>query len=116
MVIVIGFAVALHVTLAAIRVSAAKEYHAHSWVQVRGNKVGNTLAFERPPFWPRYWRCLLGLPWKSQPLCPNVKGRLLDRCEFAHPEICKSEGGGRFTIVPTQSQVNLAHRLRNQSR
>jgi hypothetical protein len=116
MLIVIGFAVALHVILAAFRVSAAKEYHSHSWVQVRGAKVFNVLAgSEQSPFWPRYWRYLLGLQWKSQPLCPNVKGRLLDLCEFAHPEICESEGG-RFKNFPTQSQVDLAHRLRNQSR
>ncbi len=114
--IVMAFAIALHVTLTAIRVLAAKEYHSHSWVQVQGDMVFNTLAAaEQPPFWPRFWRCLLGLRWKSQPLCPEVNGRLLDLCEFAHPEIREPAGGGIFRIVPTQSQIDLARRLRNQS-
>jgi hypothetical protein len=113
--IVLGFAVARHVALSTIRVFEAKEYHSHTWVHVRGDKVFTALAFEQPPFWPRYWRCLLGLPWKSQPLCPEVNGRLLDHCEFAHPEIFESAGGGRGRIVPTQSQIELARRLRNQS-
>src|SRR6516225_5956568 len=94
MCIVIGFAIALHIALAAIRIFAAKEYHFHTWVQLQGDKALTTLAVaEQPPFWSRYWRCLLGLPWKSQPLCPEVKGRVLDMCEFAHREIRKSVRG-----------------------
>jgi len=117
MCVVIGFGVALDLTLATIRVSSAKEYHSHTWVHVKAGKPFTTLAVaEQPPFWPRYWRCLLGRPWKSLPLCPQVKGRLLDMCEFAHPEICKPVGGERHEIHPTQSQIDLERRLRNQSR
>src|SRR4051812_733737 len=106
MCIVIGFGVALHVALAAVRVLTAKEDHLHTWVQVRGGKAFTTRArAEQPPLWPRYWRCLLGLPWKSQPLCPEVRGRLLDMCEFSHPEIRKSVRGGGDRVVPTQGQI-----------
>jgi hypothetical protein len=116
MCIVVVLGIAIHLALAAVRVFAAKEYHFHTWLEGQGDRTFTTLAVaEQSPFWPRYWRCILGLPWKSLPLCPEVKGRLLDRCEFAHPEIRKSGGSGRNVIVPTSSQVDLARRLRNQS-
>lgn len=114
--IILGFGIALHIALTTVRVVAAKEYHFHTWVTVQGDKAFNTLAAaERPPFWPRYWRGLLGLPWKSQPLCREVKGRLLDLCEFAHPEIRTTVGGKSDQIFPTQNQIDLQRRLSNQS-
>jgi hypothetical protein len=114
--LVIGCGLAFHVAFAAIRVSDATEYHAHAWVTVRAGKPYMTMAgSERPPFWPRYWRCLVGIPWKARPLCPRVEGRLLDTCEFAVPEIRKPIDGTRFRIQRTRGHAELIKRLTKSS-
>jgi hypothetical protein len=78
--------------LAAVRVFTTKESHCHSWVYVQGGQpFFNLTVAEHPPFWPRYWRCLLGRPWERLP-CPQVEGRLLDMCEFAHRDIDWRQG------------------------
>ena len=113
--LVLGSGIALHMGLAALRVSSAKEYHGHTWVHVQGGKPFFTLASaEQPPFWPRYWRYLLGVRWKGLPMCRTVEGRLLDTCEVAHPEIRKSGVGDR--IEPTGSQIDLMRRLKDSAR
>jgi hypothetical protein len=85
MVVVLCTAITLHMSLAALQVSRAYEVHSHSWVTGRGMIVQDSR--ETPPFWPRYWRSLLGLRWKGVPLCPKVEGRLLEACQFECPEI-----------------------------
>lgn len=76
MVFVLACGLTFHLAFAAIRVSVDKGYHSHTWVIIQGGKPFFTLASaEQPPFWPRYWRCIIGQPWKSVPLCRQVKGR-----------------------------------------
>ena len=117
MLLVLSLAVALHMSLTAIRVSSAKEYHMHTWIHGRGIKAFIIVSVgERPPFWPRYWRNLLGLKWKGLPLCPHVAGRLLDICEFAHPELLTPVGNGNYELNPTRSQNDLRRQLSKQSR
>ena len=116
MFVVIVFGIALHTILAAVRITATKEFHAHIWVNPQGVPPSITCAgSEQAPFWPRYWRYLLGLPWMRQPLCPKVGGRLLDMCVFAHPEIQKRVGVGQYTFSPSQSQIDLMTRLSHRT-
>jgi hypothetical protein len=112
MCVVIGVGVAVHVPAAAIRVNSAKAPHLHAWVGI-GGKPYFTLASFQPPFWPRYWRCLLGLPWENVPVCPRFEGRFLDMCEYRYPEYLKRDDrtGTRFRSVPTQAQLDLKMRL-----
>jgi hypothetical protein len=91
-----------------MRVSWARTYHSHTWVHVQAGKPFISIA-SQAPFWPRCWRGLLGLPSERLPLCPQVEGRLLDTCEYAHPEI---KGVDRTN--PTQAQLDLFRRLANQ--
>jgi hypothetical protein len=49
-----------------------------------------------PPFWPRYWRHLMGRPWKDQPLCGTGEGHFEELCVFAHPEIDQKVPPGAF--------------------
>jgi hypothetical protein len=84
---VMGFGIALHLVVATVRVAAVKEYHSHTWVEVLRGKPYMVASSQQPRFWPRYWRCILGLSWRRVPGCSPVGGRLLDVCEFDHPEI-----------------------------
>lgn len=107
--LVIVCGVAFFTGLAAVRVITAKEYHGHSWVYVQDGQPFFSLSVaEHPPFWPRYWRCLLGRPWKRLP-CPQVEGRLLDLCEFAHSDIDWRQGP-----LLTGDQRDLMERLGKQ--
>ncbi len=117
MVFVILVGLALHFAMSARRVYATKEYHFHTWVFLSGNKPFATISSaNQPPFWPRYWRCILGLPWRGRALCQPVDGHFLEMCEFAHPEIRKPLGGGRSTVVLTQGQNDLQKRLKERPR
>lgn len=108
MCLVLILGIALHFGLAALRVHSAKEVHAHIWFSIQEGIPNMTMNMAiRPPFWPRYWRCLEGLPWKSQPLCPQVEGRLHDFCSFAHPEIVYTDGAGRIGVRTTKEQDDI---------
>ena len=116
MCLVFGVSIALHLSLTAIRVSSMKEYHTHTWVHVKGGRSFITVAgSEQPPFWPRYWRSIIGLTWKGLSLCPQVDGRLLDMCEFAHHELRTSRDHGGYDFHPSQSQIDLQRRLDKRS-
>ena len=115
MCVVFIFAIAFHLSVGAVRVHSAKEYHAHTWVLIQGGKPFIHIASaERPPFWPRYWRYLIGLPWKGLPLCSQVQGRFLDMCGVLHPEILKRDANGNYQIHQTQSQTDLFWKLKKQ--
>jgi hypothetical protein len=115
MLLVLSLAVALHLSLTAIKVSSTKEYHMHTWVHVQKIKAFITESgSEQPPFWPRYWRNLLGLKWKGLPMCPQVEGRFLDICEVAHPELLTPVGKGVYDLRPTRSQNDLLWQLSKQ--
>jgi hypothetical protein len=117
MALVIAFGIVFHLGLTAYRVYSANEYHAHTWINNQSGKPSFAVAAnQRPPFWPRYWRCLLGRPWKGLPLCPRVDGRLREACEFAQPEIHMNPGRGRDLFLPTRSQLELERQIKNPPR
>src|SRR5215207_3425129 len=114
LVLIVAFV--FHVSLAAIRVSSTNRNHMHTWVHGQGNKAFITVSCGEPlPFWPCYWRSLLGFRWKGLPLCSQVEGRLLDTCEFRHPQLRTPIRDGQYELKPTRSQIELQKRLRNQS-
>jgi hypothetical protein len=108
MCVVIGVGVLLHVTLGTIRVNSVRTDHFHTWVQVQAGKPLIIIRSLRSPYWPRYWRSLLGIPSEKLPLCHEVEGRLLDTCEYAHPEI---KDVSRTNIA--RAQLDLYRRLAN---
>jgi hypothetical protein len=131
MLMVLAIAMFLGATLPAIEVIRERDFdfHVHTWVNPNG---GANLAPGRPirpdqmpvtlsqvemrstPFWPRYWRCLLGRPWRGQPFCDPDPTRLVEACEHAYPGMVKWRKdrsfdiewstqtlAGRRTIVPS---------------
>ncbi len=80
--------VALGLGLPAIEVYRFSDHHIHGSVQVREGRADFVWQLTiQPPFWPRYWRRLLGRPWRQQPICGQGEGHIAEACEFEHPEI-----------------------------
>jgi hypothetical protein len=110
LILVIGGA--LGFGLPALEVSRRDESHAHTHIgKSRTGRWG--LVYDRvdAPFWPRYWRRLLGKPWKGQPLCRARPGHLEETCIFAHPEIVVTSGAICYP-TPTPVQLALFQRLK----
>lgn len=109
--------VTLHMGLVAMRVYSAKDPHFHTWVHLQGGKPSLAIGTGiQPPFWPRYERCLVGIPWKGVALCAKSNGRLAEACQFGQPEIVQRTSSGRYQFRLTQDQADLINRLTNQSR
>lgn len=94
MALVLGLAVALGLAVPAAQVAADREQHLHVWYEDRpeppplgmylppGVRM-SAMRMEvqpRPPFWPRYWRRLLGR--RGRPACPGDPGRPLETCSL----------------------------------
>ena len=47
------------------------------------------------PFWPVYWRTLLGLPWDWRYDCVPGDGRREVACEHDYPQLFVREDGGK---------------------
>lgn len=80
-------------TVPAIEVYRAKEYHVHTGVDSRQTPSLASWGGIEPPFWPRYLRRLAGRPWLGQGPCGFVTGFDVDYCEFAHPEMRVEHAG-----------------------
>ena len=103
-------AVALWLTLSAVEVYRATESHEHTWVGTDSGRWGLQMDFVEARFWPRYWRRLLGMPWRGgQVPCLPTPGRIEEVCSLTHPEIViKSRDSYKWTSI----QFDLYHRLR----
>lgn len=102
MALVAVLAAGLGLVVPAAQVACDKDEHVHVWFDDRpwpppGTWIpappgGARMALmqqdvrARPPFWPRYWRRLLGRPWRGQPVCPADPGRSGETCSF-RPEV-----------------------------
>ena len=104
MALVAVLAAGLGLGVPAARVAADRDDHHHQW-QVwmdqaeldrrfngqypfrllgegyRGNVIHCGV---RPPFWPRYRRCLAGRPWRRVPLCGAGAGHPGETCSSGH--------------------------------
>jgi hypothetical protein len=101
LVIILLIAVVLGFGIPAIEVLRAKENHEHTYVGNNRGSWGMATDFVDAPFWPRYWRRLLGEPWREQPLCRTSPGHIEEVCSFAHPEIVVKRGD-RYKYTPAQ--------------
>ncbi|WP_435009255.1 hypothetical protein P12x_000507 [Tundrisphaera lichenicola] len=71
-----------------------KDYHVHTAVDVRGAGASLTImGGMESPFWPRYWRRLLGRPYQGQPYCNPTPGFGAEICEYADPSMALRIGG-----------------------
>ena len=128
MLAVLAIAILLGATLPAIEVSRAPEFHVHAWVNPNGRAnipPGQPIREHMPvtlsqvemrssPFWPRYWRGLLGRPWRGRPVCDLDPARLAEACEYAHPGMVRWRGDGSFDIQWTP-QILAEMRKRDPS-
>src|SRR4051812_27154784 len=112
MALVLLIAIALALGIPAVEVDRTKDYHTHTFVDVRGTPTLG--AWRRPaPFWPRYARRLLGRPWSKQPVCGPTPGVEAELCEFAHPEM-RMEIGGRTAYTFTSEQGDRLEAIEQQ--
>ena len=111
MLAILVIAVLLGGILPAIEVIRVPGYHVHAWVDPNAKLTGlpagqpirpgtrstiNQVELRPSPFWPRYWRCLTGRPWRGQPLCAPDATRVAEACEYAHPEMVKRQSTDVF--------------------
>jgi hypothetical protein len=102
MILVAIVALLLWMGLLAREVHRENDYHFHVSVITVNDRPG--IAWDDkavPPFWPRYWRRLLGRPWRGQPVCGTAEGHYAESCSFAHPEMVPPmPPGGRLREPP----------------
>ncbi len=113
MVGVVVVAVGLGLALPAVEVCRDSGFHVHAWIDPEGRPKPATggpihLAATSPtilraemrsaPFWPRYRRCLLGRPWRDQPLCTAEPSRIAETCEYQHPDLVDRQLDGSFFL------------------
>jgi hypothetical protein len=108
MVFVVVAAIGMWAGLKAREVYLDNDYHIHVYAHWNNGSPAMTWnGAASPPFWPRYWRHLLGRPWKRQPVCSEGAGHIEEACSFARPEIVP-EGPPGSALVPTR-EVAEAH-------
>jgi hypothetical protein len=112
LVLILVIGVVLGFGLPALEVLRTKESHEHTYMGSNTGRWGLVIEFVNAPFWPRYWRRLLGRPWKEQPLCQASPGRIEEVCSFAHWEIVVRKGD-LYTFTPIQ--FALYQRLKKSS-
>jgi hypothetical protein len=120
MVLVLVLGVATHLGLTAWRVGRGtgrwKNMHVHSAVVDQDPIPANFMSVQPAPFWPSYWRALLGRSWKDwpldRPLCRRAAPNLLaEWCELAHPGVRNDPDPNTFSGVFTKEQRDLYIRL-----
>ena len=104
LVIILLLGVVLGFGAPAIEVLRAKENHEHTFVGNNRGSWGMAIDFVDAPFWPRYWRRLLGKPWREQSLCQMSRGHIEEVCSLAHPEIVVKRGD-LYSYTPVQSAL-----------
>jgi hypothetical protein len=115
MVLVLVLGVATHLGITAWRVHprTTQFRHLHVHTGISANNTGNAIVCHLlpRPFWPTYWRALVGLTWKDwplgRPLCQSHPGWLEERCELANPEIRKDVGPDGISAINTKEQYEL---------
>jgi hypothetical protein len=115
MAIVLLIAVGLGLAVPALEVYSAKDYHTHTAIDMRGTPCLTGMGGIEAPFWRRYWRRILGLPWRHQPVCGPTAGFAVELCEFAHPEI-RIEVSGRVAYTFTSEQGDRLQALEEQGK
>jgi hypothetical protein len=101
MALVVVVAIGLWAGLRAREVYLDNDYHLHVYVHWINGEPGMTWdGAASPPFWPRYWRHLVGLPWKAQPVCGKGAGHIEEACSFANPELFPKRSPGMALVAP----------------
>jgi hypothetical protein len=108
LVITLLIGAALGFGLPAIEVFCTKESHEHTYVGNNRGEWGLVVEFVHAPFWPRYWRRLLGRAWRGQRLCQPSPDRLEEVCSLAQPEVVSVKYD---TYNYTKAQSELQRRL-----
>lgn len=101
LVLILVIGVVLGFGMPALEVLRTKQSHEHTHMGNNRGRWGLVIEFVDAPFWPRYWRRLLGKPWKEEPLCQPSPRRIEEVCSFAHPEIVVKKGD-LYTHTPVQ--------------
>jgi hypothetical protein len=110
-------ALALGLGLPAREVYSHSEIHDHAYVGlIEGQPSYRWDQGIKPPFWPRYWRRLMGRPEFEKGNCGAGEGRLAETCTLAHPEIVGDIICRGPAVNPTTEMVAAFNRLIDSQR
>lgn len=115
---VFALAVLLHVGRTAYRVGSLRDKHYHNYVLSHKYEFpASGVAPARSPFWPRFWRGLLGMPCTGQRFCkvdrfPPGWTYLIEMCEIENPEIVWRPNANTVGWNDTPAQRELKERLK----
>jgi hypothetical protein len=117
LILILVFGVVLGFAIAALEVLRSRDVHTHTYVRNRRGRWVLGITYVDSPFWPRYWRRLLGMSWRKQPLCRASPELIEEVCSFAQPEIAmfKKADFNRSMIRPTPKQSAVYLRLQRRS-
>ena len=94
MVLVLLSALLLGLGWPAWQIYREQDFHVHSAVDVRGTTPTLTIdGGHVSPFWPRYWRRLVGRPYRQVPFCGPTPGFGAEVCEYSDPSMAMRIGG-----------------------
>ena len=118
MAVVVALAILFHVSQTAYVVFPSTSPHLHTSVVVDPSGFpGRATFWVQSSFWPRFWRCLLGMPWRNRRLCvkptqPMPPGSpFLEMCEFENPEIVQRPNPNTVGWTHSPSQIALERQL-----
>ncbi len=112
---VLGFAVTLGLGVPAADVIREPEQHIHHFAYTKqGVKIRGGSNWAWSPFWPRFARRLIGMPWKNQPLCKTGGPDLIEVCEHSDSNCVESMGDGTFVVYADPASKEYSIRSRSK--
>ena len=116
--LVAALAILFHVSRTAYIVFAVTGRHLHTSVVVAPSGCpGRAMFWAESSFWPRFWRSLIGKPWRNQRLCGKPAttmppgSHFLEMCELENPEIVRRPNPNTIGWSHSPSQVLLERQL-----
>lgn len=114
MVIVLGVAVGLHLSIAAWTAYRYRLPHVHSAIYEMALGPAKGVAVRNRPFWPAFWQRSLGVTWGYQRSCFLGGDALGEMCELNNPEIRMPLGPFTYGAFYTKEQSAIFWKLWNE--
>jgi hypothetical protein len=112
MIVVLGLAVMLGLSIPAFQAASDEERHCHSFIGLDPPQLPFHNAESTPtPFLFRYWRKLTGRPRIPGQDCGASNGQIEEVCALGHPEILGPASKGSAPLLLTPGQRTVMFRM-----